>query len=253
MNTTVSPTANFYGALQHAFDHFNVALFEGKLPYCLITLRSASRVYGYHHSKRFISISGEQLDELGLHPGFFTLRPIESVLSTLVHEMVHHWQEHFGTSSHSNPHTQEWATKMQSLGLMPSDTGLPGGKRTGRAVSHYIIPEGKFLAACQKLIAEGFVIPWMDRHLPAEPESQVTAVKALKAAGIEYEVTPPPVTQLPEEIKGKTSVYRPAPKQAPTREKLSCPTCGNKAWVSPGTKIICGVCSVEMNCTKPND
>lgn len=246
MNIQLSPTAEFYSALQSAFDHFNSELFEGKLPHCLMTLRSASRVYGYHHAGRFISVKGEQIDELGLHPGFFTLRPIESVMSTLVHEMVHHWQEHFATPSPSNAHNQEWAKKMESLGLMPSDTGLPGGKRTGRSVSHYIIPDGRFLASCRRLVEGGFVIPWLDRHLPAEPESQVAVVKALKDAGVEYEVSPPPVTKLPEKIKGKATVFRSAPKIATTREKLTCQKCGSKAWVAPGTKIICGVCSVEM-------
>ena len=243
MNT---PTVEFYSTLQSAFDHFNAELFDTKLPYCLITLRSASRVYGYHHAGRFISPEGKQIDELGLHPGFFTLRPIESVLSTLVHEMAHHWQQHFGTPSPSNAHNQEWSKKMESLGLMPSDTGLPGGKRTGRSMSHFIIPTGLFLPSCQRLVEMGFAIPWLDRHLPAEPENQVEVVQALKAAGVEYQVSAPPITRLPEEINGKVTVYRPAPKAVPSREKLICPKCGSKAWVTPETKIICGVCSVRM-------
>lgn len=251
MNNQLSPTVRFYTALQSAFDHFNSELFDGKLQHCLITLRSASRVYGYHHAGRFISPKGEQIDELGLHPGFFTLRPIESVLSTLVHEMVHHWQQHFGVPSPSNAHNQEWSKKMEALGLMPSDTGLPGGKRTGRSMSHYIIPTGVFLPSCRRLVDGGFLIPWLDRHLPAEPESQVDVVQALRDAGVEYEVSAPPISKLPEEINGKATVYRPAPKLAPTREKLTCPQCGCKAWVAPETKIICGVCSVAMVDKKP--
>ncbi|MDO9012001.1 MAG: SprT-like domain-containing protein [Gallionella sp.] len=246
MNIASTPTSVFYAALQSAYDHFNIELFGGKLPHCLITLRSASRVYGYYHAGRFVSPAGEQIDEIGLHPGFFTLRPIESVLSTLVHEMIHHWQEHFGTPTQTNAHNQEWAKKMESLGLMPSGTGLPGGKKTGRSVSHHIIPDGVFLIACQKLVASGFAIPWLDRHLPAEPESQTIVAQVLKEAGIEYQASPAPIAQLPEEIQGKTAVYRPAPKKAPTREKLICPQCASKAWVSPETKIICGVCNVAM-------
>lgn len=83
-----SPTVDFYSQLQRAFDHFNAQLFDGKLPPCLITLRSSHRHYGYHHADRFVNKQGQTLDELGLHPGFFTLRPVEEVLSTLVHEMV---------------------------------------------------------------------------------------------------------------------------------------------------------------------
>jgi len=246
MNIPLTPTTSFYATLQSAYDHFNAELFQGQLPHCLITLRSASRVYGYHHAERFISPKGEQIDEMGLHPGFFSLRPVESVLSTLVHEMAHHWQQHFGTPSISNAHNQEWAKKMESLGLMPSETGLPGGKRTGRSMSHYIIPDGIYLASCRKLVESGFVIPWLDRHLPAEPETQVAVEQALKSSGIVYEVSAPPISQLPEEIKGKAAVFRPAPRKPSTREKLSCPQCGSNAWVAPATKIICGVCSVAM-------
>lgn len=246
MNQPLTPTSSFYGALQKAFDHFNADLFEGNLPHCLITLRSASRVYGYHHADRFISLQGDKIDELGLHPGFFTLRPIESVMSTLVHEMVHHWQQHFGTPSPSNPHNQEWAKKMESLGLMPSDTGLPGGKRTGRSTSHYILPEGDFLKSCRKLVEDGFSIPWLDRHLPAAPGSQVEFQVQLKAAGVDYEMSKPPVLSLPPEVKGEPTTYKPAPKPEPTREKLTCPQCKVRAWVSLGTKIICGRCNVAM-------
>lgn len=246
MQTT--PTRHFYDSLQSAYDHFNAELFEGKLPHCLITLRSASRVYGYYHAGRFVSPCGQQIDEIGLHPGFFTLRPVESVLSTLVHEMIHQWQEHFGTPTPSNAHNQEWAQKMESLGLMPTGTGLPGGKKTGRSVSHHIMPDGAFLASCQTLVAGGFFIPWLDRHLPAEPETQEIATQALKEAGIEYPASLPPIKQLPTDIEGQAAVCRPAPRKAANRGRLTCPQCGSKAWVAPETKIICGVCNVFMTC-----
>lgn len=241
-----SPTLAFYASLQAAFDHFNAHLFGGELPGCLITLRSASRVYGYHHANRFISTDGQQLDELGLHPGFFTLRPIEAVLSTLVHEMVHHWQHHFGAPTKTNAHNKEWAAKMESLGLMPSHTGLPGGKKTGRSVSHYILPDESYLKVCQQLLETGFQLPWLDRHAPAQPEREIAHQAALKAAGIELDITPPPSSTLPEQIKGKPSIVGPAPKRPNPREKFTCPTCGTKAWATPETAIICGICVVPM-------
>lgn len=241
-----SPTLAFYSTLQIAFDHFNAQLFAGELPNCLITLRSASRVYGYHHASRFISIDGQQLDELGLHPGFFTLRPIEAVLSTLVHEMVHHWQHHFGSPTNSNAHNKEWASKMESLGLMPSHTGLPGGRRTGRSVSHYILPDGSYIKACQQLLANGFQLPWLDRHAPAAPEREIAHQAALREAGIELDITPPPSATLPKQINGESAIVGPAPKRTNPRIKYTCPDCGAKAWAVHGTAIICGICSVPM-------
>ncbi|MDO9610811.1 MAG: hypothetical protein Q7J33_03000 [Serpentinimonas sp.] len=59
-----SPTENFYGELQRAFDHFNQALFGGQLTPCLITLRSSERAYGYHHKDRFVNRQGQTLDDL---------------------------------------------------------------------------------------------------------------------------------------------------------------------------------------------
>lgn len=241
-----SPTIGFYSALQNAFDHFNAELFTGQLPPCLLTLRAASRVYGYHHAGRFISHAGAHIDELGLHPGFFTLLSAEAALSTLVHEMVHHWQQHCASPSRANAHNQEWARKMASLGLMPSDTGLPGGKKTGRSMDHYIIPDGAYLASCRRLLQTGFVIPWLDRHLPVSPERQTAHLSALQDAGIEYAASAPPIEKLPAEIDGKSVLFRPAPKKPPSRENLLCPECGNRAWVPPRTRIICAACHVEM-------
>jgi hypothetical protein len=58
-------------------------------------------------------------------------------LSTLVHEMVHVWQQHCGTPSKRGYHNKEWATKMKSVGPQPSSTGMVGGKETGQRMSHY--------------------------------------------------------------------------------------------------------------------
>ena len=54
MTVSTNPTEAFYASLQCAFDHFSEGLFAGKLPPCLITLRSSSLHYGYHHKDRFI-------------------------------------------------------------------------------------------------------------------------------------------------------------------------------------------------------
>ena len=59
--------------------------------------------------------------------------------STLVHEMCHLWQEDFGKPSRGGYHNRQWADKMIQVGLMPTDTGEPGGQLTGQRVTHYII------------------------------------------------------------------------------------------------------------------
>lgn len=45
--------------------------------------------------------------------------------------MTHLWQYHFGKPGRRGYHNKEWANKMESIGLMPSSTGQPGGDKTG--------------------------------------------------------------------------------------------------------------------------
>ena len=76
--------------------------------------------------------------------------PIE-VMAMLVREMVHLWQERYGHPSQKGYYNREWAKKMTEIGLIPSATGLPGGKQTGQTIRHYIDENGLFAQAFRKL------------------------------------------------------------------------------------------------------
>jgi hypothetical protein len=211
----MKPTTETYSALQTAYEFFNRELFGGVLPECLITLqRKEKRVYGYFWGQRFEEIGGEQkTDEIAMNPQHFSRRSMEQVLSTLVHEMVHQWQEHKGTPSRKSYHNRQWAEKMESLGLMPSDTGAPGGKKTGQKVSHYIIPGGPFARVCALLLSDGFRLAWGEIIAEVADDEE-------EGSGTG---------------KGKT-----------TRVKFTCPACRANAWGKPDLKLICGVCLVPM-------
>lgn len=144
------PTSVAYGELQEAFGHFNDELFDGELPECLITLQRRRNTYGYFSASRFMEAAGiAQIDEIALNPQKWKYRTVEANLSTLAHEMVHLWQQHFGRPSRRGYHNREWAAKMLSIGLIPSHDGQPGGHQTGQRVSHYIAPDGRFARACR--------------------------------------------------------------------------------------------------------
>lgn len=238
-----STTVDFYARLQWAFDHFNAQLFEDKLPPCLITLRSSDRYHGYHHKDRFVNKQGQTLDELGLHPGFFTVQPIEEVLSTLVHEMVHHWQDGFGTPTKTNPHNREWGQKMRELGLEPTSTGLPGGKEVGHSMSHYIVPMGSFLSSCRALLAQGFDLQWFDRHVPRDVTAAPNRQSALAAVGVALELSTAPVQEIAPLPQGKPVVVTPPPKREVDRVKYACTSCTVKAWAAAHTALECGACN----------
>ncbi len=242
----VSPTVDFYAGLQKAFDHFNQSLFDGSLPPCLLTLRSAQRTYGYHHRERFINREGQTLDELALHPGFFTLRPVEQVLSTLVHEMVHHWQEVYGQPSKSNHHNRQWGEKMRAVGLEPSSTGLPKGKATGRTVSHYILPDGPFIQACKELVSQGYSLQWFDRHMPRGAAQEEERHRALAEAGIEVAMSDVPAQVIVPQENDMPLLVSPPAKPLIDRVKFVCVPCGTKAWAASATDLLCGRCQAPL-------
>lgn len=157
------PTAAQYTAMNEAYHFFNDCLFGAELPECLITLQRKASTYGFFAGGRFGSADGETVtDEIALNPTHFRERLAQDVLSTLVHEMAHLWQHHYGRPSRLGYHNTEWAAKMQAIGLIPSDTGQPGGKTTGQRMTHYIDENGRFSQYCRELLGEGFVIPFVD-------------------------------------------------------------------------------------------
>ena len=135
----IIPTQETYDELQRAYEFFNQRLFESALPPCLITLQREKRTYGYFSNGRFVGRStGQIVDEIAMNPVYLSIRTIRDTLSALVHEMVHQLQQHTGKPGRRGYHNKEWAAMMERIGLIPSDTGQPGGKRVGESMSHYI-------------------------------------------------------------------------------------------------------------------
>ena len=158
--TRVTPVEVEYSGLQAAYEHFNAALFAKVLPDVFITYQRKANSVGYFSPFRFSGRDGPlpfaNCHELALNPDAFIGQTDEQVLQTLVHEMVHAWQHDCGTPAARGYHNKEWAAKMKSIGLMPSNTGMVGGKETGARMSDYIIPGGAFSQAYAKLAAVGW-------------------------------------------------------------------------------------------------
>jgi hypothetical protein len=164
---TLTPTGQTYVPLLAAFAHFNRDLFADVLPDCLITLQRQANAYGYFSPSKFAAIGGDDatVDEIALNPAHFRVCTPNDVSSTLVHEMVHLWQEHFGKPSRSGYHNEQWAAVMRRIGLQPSSTGAPGGKETGYRVSHYVIEGGPFDRSYTAFEASGQTIGWGDAFI----------------------------------------------------------------------------------------
>jgi hypothetical protein len=165
-----------YGAFQEAYDFFNRELFGNSLPQLLVTLQRKAHSFGHFSPKRFTGRLDQQsvVHELNLNPDGFTARSDEKILSTLVHEQAHVWQETFGKPSRTGYHNRQWALKMKELGLQPSSTGEPGGNETGQHMSHYIITDGPYAQAYRKLKARRFELHWQSLREPKQGRESKT-------------------------------------------------------------------------------
>mgnify|MGYP000976900691 CR=1 FL=1 len=160
----VKPTDVTYRAFQTAYDTFNRQLFGRRLPACMITLRTFGKARGYFSPDRFVHLADvTTTHEIALDPRQFMDRTALEVLSTLAHEMCHLEQAEHGTPSRAGYHNREWGELMCRIGLIPSDTGRPGGKQTGQNMTHYIEPGGRFETVARRLVEGGrFSIGWAD-------------------------------------------------------------------------------------------
>lgn len=273
MSKSISPTAESYEELDSAYAFFNERLFDGALPGCLITLQRKKTSFGSWSPERFVNLAGTRTDEIALNPEYFATRPVEDVLSTLVHEQCHQWRYRSGEPSRRGYHDRRWAEKMIEVGLVPSDTGAPGGKSVGEKMSHYINPDGPFYHACKELLTSSFGILWFDRY-PQPVVKDYTYLVATGTAAIDADRDSPaatisdsggpcsPVTETqepPVEVKRPLS---PIPalhgldvishngesqkaKDSSNRTKYQCPICITNVWGKPGLLLQCLKCHTQ--------
>lgn len=168
-----------YMSLAQAFDYLNATLFTNcPLPSVLVTFQRHAKSKGYYASGMFqsrstavvgssegmpLSVEGETIvttDEIALNPDAFVNHTDAEIFSTLAHEMVHLWQHVHGKAPKRAYHNRQWAEKMKSIGLQPSDTGMPGGKETGARMTHYIANGGPFHLAYLTLAEQQITIQW---------------------------------------------------------------------------------------------
>lgn len=146
-----------YSGLQDAYDHFNRTLFDAGLPDLMIVFQRRAHSAGHFAPDRFASrIGSSEYHELSLNPDHFIDRSDMQIVSVLVHEMAHVWQQCCGRPPSRGYHDRQWGAKMKAIGLQPSNTGAVGGRETGVQMQHHIIPGGRFEKEFVELAATGW-------------------------------------------------------------------------------------------------
>jgi len=244
----MKPTEQTYFELQQAYDVFNRILFDNELPECLITLQKANATRtSFFYAKRFSNRLGEKIDEIAMNPTFFAVVPLVEIMQKLAHSMCHVWQHNHGQPGRGPYHNVQWADKMESIGLMPSSTGEPGGARTGDSVKEYAVKGGMFLEACEELITQEFTISWYDLFAPESPISSTQHhVSSLDL--------PDAALAIAADDLDMISNHEQEPENKPSggkRSKYTC-HCDINVWGKSGLNIICGNCDNEFVEQKKN-
>lgn len=217
-------TQQQFKTLEDLFKYYNIELFNETLPDCLVNLSRHNQAHGFFAPERWKLKEGNVIHEISLNPDTIN-RPDKAWHSTLVHEMVHLWQETHGTPSRKAYHDKEWADKMEAVGLMPSDNGEEGGKRTGQKLTHYVIHKGLFETAFNKITIE-------NRNylkLACTPNLNVMPI----GTGVEISTG--------EDNNGEQQSKPVAKSKNGARIKYTC-SCGVNVWGKPELNIICGEC-----------
>jgi len=169
--------------LYDAHEFFNERLFDGSLSAPIITWVRKKNCRGYFWGDRYeLRNIGEGEEnkpshEIALNPDAMIDRDDRDILSTLVHEMCHQWQEEHGKKKPRKAyHNREWSSKMEDCGLIASNTGQPGGKPTGAKMTHYIPEGGLFDHRCGLLFEDGWKLTYQGIppvKLPAKAKDKV--------------------------------------------------------------------------------
>lgn len=232
-----------YVTLSDCYDLFNEKLFGGKLRGCVLTFEDRGQHFGYYRERGFIDRDGSlRRDEICLNPRHFLANSGDlELLQTLVHEQVHQWQFQFGKPSLRTYHNREWAEKMLSFGLVPSDTGRPGGRMTGQKMADYPDEGGEFLRIAHEVLEKKTLVRWYKegvairraQEYAAMPAAELPPLVAALAASM-------PPTSSERESEGSAK-----PTAAPSKVSYRCPKCRMRVWGKPDLSILCGRCHEE--------
>lgn len=211
----ITKMSRLTGQLEKAFRMLNEAFFDGALPTPMITVIPSARSYAHYTVSPVWSAKGEARHEINIASGTLD-RPIESVLASLLHEMVHSYNNEVlnvqDTSNRGVYHNKIFKREAEAHGLIVSRSERYGWSHTepGDALLEFVIEHEDSLREIEMCRADtSMTFTTIGGHTGSS-----TGTKP---------VTPP-------------SHHR----------KYYCPSCGNSCRATKMINLICGDCLCPM-------
>lgn len=210
MKETVK-TSRVSGYLEKMYRQLNKDKFNNELEEPIITIQSTPRAYGHVTCGRVWKSKDCQRYELNIGAGTLD-RPIENVVSTLLHEMVHIYNlmHNIQDCSRGNTyHNKKFKEKAESVGLVIDCDPKYGWTITSPS-------DDLVLYICDK--------GWTDIQMNRGEFSRVSVGTAA----------------------GNASGTEKPPKRPSSTRKYICPKCGMSVRATKTVNILCGDCSEKM-------
>lgn len=208
-------TSRVVGYIEKMYRQMNADKFGGQLEEPIITIMSTPRAYGHVTCGKVWKSKDTYRYELNIGAGTLD-RPIESVVSTLLHEMVHifNLQNNIQDCSRGNTyHNKKFRDKATEVGLIIEYDKVIGWSVTSPSESliEYIVDNG-----------------WED-----------ILINRQESLRIRTGTDSPSKTISPDSGDSKTK------KKSSTR-KYQCPCCGMSVRATKTVNILCGDCNETM-------
>ena len=212
MKETVK-TSRTAGYLEKMFRVLNAYYFNGEIEEPVITIQSTPRAYGHVTVAKAWTkgLDGEQRRELNIGAGTLD-RPIENIVSTLLHEMTHLFNLQNGVQDCSRGGTYHNARFKAAAEAV--DLKISYDKRIGWSITE------PTEALIDFIIAQGWNDIRMNRN------------EGFSAIGIGG--------------KGTSGTGTPITKRPTSTRKVACPCCGQSVRATKRVNIICGDCMEKM-------
>jgi len=215
MKETVK-TSRTAGYIEKIFRALNARYFEGTIEEPIITIQSTPRAYGHvTAAKAWARADGESRHELNIGAGTLD-RPIENIVATVLHEMVHLYHLQIGIQDCSRNGT--YHNKRFRDAAQARDLQISYDKRIGWSITE---PTD---ALIEFIIDQG----WED-------------IRMSRTEGFAARGTGTGGTSQTGGNKAGTDGRKPS-----STRKLICPQCGQSVRATRAVNIICGDCMVRM-------
>lgn len=207
---------NYQEMLEHGFDVLNEVYFNNGLPPVVITIMTSKRTYGHFTVHKEWKVKEERLNEINISAEHLD-RPIENVMATLLHEMVHYYCQLNGiadTSQSGRYHNKRFKEEAEKRGLTIGQARYIGWSVTSPTLEFINVLKGHRIEKPLEINRDGIV--------------NITGV-----TGTDGTMTG---------VSGTVGVMG---KRKCSTRKYKCPSCGNSFRATKDINVLCMDCNMQ--------